>query len=144
MFKERIIAYNPWDKLSDTEKFQIFTEVEKVLSKRKALWLRYSRGIDFETLSTQYVNNVSSDSVTIDTENGTQINSSKHLSILLEKFIVDIASGYLSGQVEYDVDATDEIQAKVRKKVFGQDAITPEEALELKYIVDTITKNNMD
>ena len=62
----------------------------------------------------------------------------------MEKFIVDIASGYLSGQVEYDVDATDEIQAKVRKKVFGQDAITPEEALELKYIVDTITKNNMD
>ena len=76
MFKERIIAYNPWDKLSDTEKFQIFTEVEKVLSKRKALWLRYSRGIDFETLSTQYVNNVSSDSVTIDTENGIQVNSS--------------------------------------------------------------------
>ena len=144
MFKERIIAYNPWDKLSDTEKFQIFTEVEKVLSKRKALWLRYSRGIDFETLSTQYVNNVSSDSVTIDTENGIQVNSSKHLSILLEKFIVDIASGYLSGQVEYDVNATDDIQAKVRKKVFGQDAITPEEALELKYIVDTITKNNMD
>lgn len=145
MFKERIIAYNPWDKLSDTEKFQIFTEVEKVLSKRKALWLRYSRGIDFETLSTQYVNNtISSESVTIDTENGVQTNSSKHLSILLEKFIVDIASGYLSGQVEYDVDATDDIQAKVRKKVFGQDAITPEEALELKYIVDTITKNNMD
>lgn len=145
MFKERIIAYNPWDKLSDTEKFQLFTEVEKVLSKRKALWLRYSRGIDFETISSQYTNSqISTEAVTIDTENGIQINSNKHLQILLEKFIVDIAAGYLSGQVEYDVDATNDIQAKIRQKVFGQKPITPDEALELRYIVDTITKNNMD
>ena len=145
MFKERIIAYNPWDKLSDTEKFQLFTEVEKVLSKRKALWLRYSRGIDFETISSQYTNSqISTEAVTIDTENGIQINSNKHLQILLEKFIVDIAAGYLSGQVEYDVDSTNDIQAKIRQKVFGQKPITPDEALELRYIVDTITKNNMD
>ena len=145
MFKERIIAYNPWDKLSDTEKFQLFTEVEKVLSKRKALWLRYSRGIDFETISSQYTNSqISTEAVTIDTENGTQINSNKHLQILLEKFIVDIAAGYLSGQVEYDVDSTNDIQSKIRQKVFGQKPITPDEALELRYIVDTITKNNMD
>ena len=145
MFKERIIAYNPWDKLSDTEKFQLFTEVEKVLSKRKALWLRYSRGIDFETISSQYTNSqISTEAVTIDTENGIQINSNKHLQILLEKFIVDIAAGYLSGQVEYDVDATNDIQAKIRQKVFGQKPITADEALELRYIVDTITKSNMD
>ena len=145
MFKERIIAYNPWDKLTDTEKFQIFTEVENVLAKRRNLWLRYSRGIDFETISSQYTNSqISTEASVIDTENGIQTSSSKHLQILLEKFIVDIASGYLSGKVEYDVDATDEIQAKVRKKVFGQNAITAEEALELRYIVDTITKNNMD
>ena len=145
MFKERVIAYKPWDKLSDKEKVDIFTEIEKVLSKRRALWLRYSRGIDFETLSTQYSNGtVSAEQTTLDTENGLQINSSKHLSILLEKFIVDIAAGYLSGNTEYDVDSTNDIQSKVRKLVFEQDPITPEEAQELRYIVDTITQNNSD
>ena len=145
MFKERIIAYNPWDKLSDTEKLQIFTEVEKVLSKRKIQWIRYSRGIDFETISSQYTNSsISSEATTIDTENGIQINSSKHLQILLEKFIVDIAAGYLSGACEYDVDSTNAIQSKVRKLVFDQDPITAEEAQELRYIVDTITQNNSD
>ena len=145
MFKERIIAYNPWDKLSDTEKLQIFTEVEKVLSKRKIQWIRYSRGIDFETISSQYTNSsISSEATTIDTENGIQISSSKHLQILLEKFIVDIAAGYLSGACEYDVDSTNEIQSKVRRLVFDQDPITPEEAQELRYIVDTITQNNSD
>ena len=145
MFKERVIAYKPWGNLSDKEKVDIFAEIEKVLSKRRALWLRYSRGIDFETLSTQYSNGtVSTEEVTLDTENGLQVNSSKHLSILLEKFIVDIAAGYLSGSTEYDVDSTNEIQSKVRKLVFGQDQITPEEAQELRYIVDTITQNNSD
>ena len=145
MFKERVIAYKPWDKLSDKEKVDIFTEIEKVLSKRRALWLRYSRGIDFETLSTQYSNGtVPTEQITLDTENGLQINSSKHLSMLLEKFIVDIAAGYLSGNTEYDVDSTNDIQSKVRKLVFEQDPITPEEAQELRYIVDTITQNNSD
>ena len=71
MFKERIIAYNPWDKLTDTEKFNIFTDVEKVLCKRRNLWLRYSRGIDFETISSQYTNSqISTEATVIETENG--------------------------------------------------------------------------
>lgn len=145
MFKERIIAYHEWDKLTDIEKLQLFTEVDKVISKRKALWIRYSRGIDFETISSQYTNSsISTEATTIETENGIQVSSSKHLQILLEKFIVDIAAGYLSGQTEYDVDATSDVQKKVRKLVFGQDPITPEEAQELKYIVETITQNNSD
>lgn len=145
MFKERIIAYHEWDKLTDIEKLQLFTEVDKVISKRKALWIRYSRGIDFETISSQYTNSsISTEATTIETENGIQVSSSKHLQILLEKFIVDIAAGYLSGQTEYDVDSTSDIQKKVRKLVFGQDPITPEEAQELKYIVETITQNNSD
>ena len=145
MFKERIIAYHKWSELTDTEKLDLFTQIDKVISKRKNLWIRYSRGIDFETISSQYTNSqISTEATTIETEDGIQVNSSKHLQILLEKFIVDIAAGYLSGQTEYDVDSTSDIQSKVRKLVFGQDPITPEEAQELKYIVETITQNNSD
>ena len=145
MFKERIIAYNPWDKLTDTEKFNIFTDVEKVLCKRRNLWLRYSRGIDFETISSQYTNSqISTEATVIETENGIATSSSKHLQILLEKFIVDLAAGYLSGNVEYDVDSTNDIQTKINKLVFDREGITADEAQELRYIVDTITKNNMD
>lgn len=133
---ERIIAYNPWDELTDLEKLRIFTLVDKVLGKRRILWQRYARGIDFVSIGTIHYEDASSlqDSVADDT----------HLQILLEKFIVDIASGYLSGKVEYDVDTTNDLQAKVNRLIFDKDPVTPEEALELRYIVDTITKNNND
>lgn len=142
MLVERIIAYNPWDKLTDTEKLNIFTHVDKVLGKRHILWRRYSRGIDFETPSLQYAN--TDDTVTVASDGETLKLESKHLQILLEKFIVDLAAGYLSGKTEYDVDSTNAIQTKINKLVFNKEGITPDEALELRYIVDTITKNNHD
>lgn len=129
---ERIVAYKPWTELSDTERLEIFTLVDKALGKRRSLYQRYSRGIDF--VSTGQIHYEDVVSTTDD----------QHLKILLEKFIVDIASGYLSGTVQYDVDATDDIQAKVSKKIFNREAVSPDEALELRYIVDTITRNNSD
>lgn len=142
MLKERIIAYNPWNKLTDTEKLNLFTQVDKVLGKRMILWRRYSRGIDFETPSLQYAN--TDDTVTVASDGETLQVESQRLQILLEKFIVDLAAGYLSGKAEYDVDATNAIQTKINKLVFNKDGITSDEALELRYIVDTITKNNSD
>lgn len=142
MLKERIIAYNPWDKLTDTEKLNIFTQVDKVLGKRMMLWRRYSRGIDFETPSLQY--SATDDTVQVAQDGISLEEAGKRLQILLEKFIVDLAAGYLSGKTEYDVDATNEIQTKINKLVFDKEGISPEEAQELRYIVDTITKNNAD
>lgn len=130
---ERIVAYNEWDKLNDNELLRIFTLVDKVLAKRRTLWNRYARGIDF--VSTGEVHYEMSNIADTDKE---------HLKILLEKFIVDIASGYLSGQTEYDVNTTDEIQSRINKLVFDKEPVTSDEALELRYIVDTITKNNYD
>lgn len=133
---ERIIAYKPWDELTDTERLNIFTLVDKALGKRRMLYQRYARGIDF----------VSTGQVHYDLFNPTNTDQDANgkLRILLEKFIVDIAAGYLSGSTQYDVDATDEIQAKVAKKVFGTEAVSANDALELRYIVDTITRNNSD
>ena len=142
MFKERIIAYKPWNNLNDTEKLDLFTQVDKVLGKRAILWKRYSRGIDFETPSLQYAS--ADDTVTVAMDGETLQIESKRLQILLEKFIVDLAAGYLSGKTEYDVDSTNEIQTKINKLVFGREGITADEAQELRYIVDTITKNNAD
>ena len=134
---ERIIAYNEWDKLTDLEKLNIFTLVDKALGKRRILWQRYSRGIDFVSNGSIHYESSYALSDNGDTD-------TNHLQILLEKFIVDIASGYLSGKVEYDVDATDDIQARIGKLVFNKQPVTADEALELRYIVDTITKNNSD
>lgn len=136
---ERIIAYNPWEKLTDSEKLNIFTLVDKVLGKRRTLYQRYSRGIDFVSNGEIHYENAQ----TLINTDGTT-NDKVHLQIMLEKFIIDIASGYLSGKVEYDVDATDPVQAKVAKLVFDKEPVTANQALELRYIVDTITKNNSD
>lgn len=133
---ERIIAYRPWEELSDTELLNIFTLVDKTLGKRRTLYQRYSRGIDFVSTGQVHYN--------LFNPTNTDTDSNTTLRILLEKFIVDLAAGYLSGAVQYDVDATDEIQAKVAKKIFGKDGVTADEALELRYIVDTITRNNSD
>ena len=132
MVKERIIAYNKWENLTDNAKLILFTEVDKVLGKRSTLWQRYSRGIDFETVGQIHYEQKAAET------------DSHHLQILLEKFIVDLAAGYLSGKTEYDVDSTNDIQSKVRKLVFDTEPITPDEALELRYVVDTITQNNYD
>ena len=134
---ERIIAYNEWDKLTDLEKLNIFTLVDKALGKRRILWQRYSRGIDFVSNGAVHYESAYNLAENNDVD-------TNHLQILLEKFIVDIASGYLSGKVEYDVDATDEIQSRIGKLVFDKEPVSADEALELRYIVDTITKNNND
>lgn len=134
---ERIIAYNEWDKLTDLEKLNIFTLVDKALGKRRILWQRYSRGIDFVSNGAVHYESAYNLAENNDVD-------TTHLQILLEKFIVDIASGYLSGKVEYDVDATDEIQSRIGKLVFDKEPVSADEALELRYIVDTITKNNND
>ena len=132
MVKERVIAYKKWSELNNNDKLLIFTEVDKVLGKRNTLWQRYSRGIDFETVGQIHYEQKAAET------------DSHHLQILLEKFIVDLAAGYLSGKTEYDVDSTNDIQSKVRKVIFDTEPITPEEAQELKYVVDTITQNNYD
>lgn len=132
LVRERIIAYDKWENLNDVAKLQIFAQVEKVISKRHDLWQRYSRGIDFMTTGRVHY------------EESIQSDDSNHLQVLLEKFIVDIAAGYLSGDIEYDVDASDDIDSRIGKLVFDKNPVTVDEAQELRYIIDTISRNNSD
>lgn len=114
-----------YDEFEDTNKNELFDRVDQVLTKRKSLWERYSRGISFES-------------------DGEVEGDGKNLQILFEKFIVDIATGYLSGEINYDVDVSSEIEQKIGKTLFGKDPVDNKYADELRYILNTLAVQNDD
>lgn len=117
-----IVIYGEFE---DTNKNELFDRVDQVLTKRKSLWERYSRGISFES-------------------DGEVEGDGKNLQILFEKFIVDIATGYLSGEINYDVDVSSEIEQKLGKTLFGKDPVDNKYADELRYILNTLAVQNDD
>ena len=114
-----------YDEFEDTNKNELFDRVDQVLTKRKSLWERYSRGISFES-------------------DGEVEGDGKNLQILFEKFIVDIATGYLSGEINYDVDVSSEIEQKLGKTLFGKEPVDNKYADELRYILNTLAVQNDD
>lgn len=101
---------------------QLFTQVSSVLSKRQDLHQRYTRG--------------SNDSTTL--------YDGKSLKVPFEKFIVDLATGYLSGIPEYTVNVPSELDSKVRKSVFEEEVLSDDLINEMKSIIDYITQYNDD
>ena len=101
---------------------QLFTQVSSVLSKRQDLHERYTRG--------------SNDSTTL--------YDGKSLKVPFEKFIVDLATGYLAGVPEYTVNVPSELDSKVRKSVFEEEVLGDDIINEMKSIIDYITQYNDD
>ena len=101
---------------------QLFTQVSSVLSKRQDLHERYTRG--------------SNDSTTL--------YDGKSLKVPFEKFIVDLATGYLAGVPEYTVNVPSELDSKVRKSVFEEEVLSDDLITEMKSIIDYITQYNDD
>lgn len=101
---------------------QLFTQVSSVLSKRQDLHERYTRG--------------SNDSTTL--------YDGKSLKVPFEKFIVDLATGYLAGVPEYTVNIPSELDSKVRKSVFEEEVLSDDLINEMKSIIDYITQYNDD
>ena len=101
---------------------QLFTQVSSVLSKRQDLHERYTRG--------------SNDSTTL--------YDGKSLKVPFEKFIVDLATGSLSGVPEYTVNVPSELDSKVRKSVFEEEVLSDDLINEMKSIIDYITQYNDD
>ena len=101
---------------------QLFTQVSSVLSKRQDLHERYTRG--------------SNDS--------TSLYDGKSLKVPFEKFIVDLATGYLAGVPEYTVNVPSELDSKVRKSVFEEEVLSDDLINEMKSIIDYITQYNDD
>lgn len=101
---------------------KLFGRVDAVLSKRQVLNERYSRG--------------STDSAPM--FNGNLMN------VPFEKFIVDLATGYLAGKPEYTVNVPDEVDAKVRNAIFGKELLDEAIMDEMKAIIDYVTDYNDD
>ena len=101
---------------------QLFTQVSSVLSKRQDLHERYTRG--------------SNDSTTL--------YDGKSLKVPFEKFIVDLATGYLAGIPDYTVNVPSELDSKVRKSVFEEEVLSDDLINEMKSIIDYITQYNDD
>lgn len=121
---KHIIIYKPLEDVlnSTSDMLDLFDKVDKVLTKRAALWERYSRGITLQDTMSE----------------------TNPLQILLEKFIVDIGTGYLSGNITYDVEVSSEIESKIKKKIFNLEPVTAEYADELRSILYTIVNLNND
>lgn len=101
---------------------QLFTQVSSVLSKRQDLHERYTRG--------------SNDSTTL--------YDGKSLKVPFEKFIVDLATGYLAGIPDYTVNVPSKLDSKVRKSVFEEEVLSDDIINEMKAIIDYITQYNDD
>ena len=101
---------------------QLFTQVSSVLSKRQDLHERYTRG--------------SNDSTTL--------YDGSTLKVPFEKFIVDLATGYLAGIPEYTVNVPSELDAKIRGTIFEKEVLSDDIINEMKAIIDYITQYNDD
>lgn len=101
----------------------LFSEVDAVLNKRSEIQDRYLRGI------------TSTDSAT-----GTQV------QVFFEKFITDLASGYLSGEVTYNVEIVDESEEPAYRLLHPTHTspLDPDTAAQLKFIITTLSSKNDD
>ena len=133
-----IRIYESFDK---TNKLELFDKVNAVLTKRQRLWNRYSRGIDMATSSSKY-SSVEIKSGIVKDES--TIKASGKIQILFEKFIVDIAAGYLSGEISYDVDMASDIEAEISRTIFSREPVNAKYAEAIRFIINTIASDNKD
>lgn len=100
----------------------LFDRIDGVLSKRQTLNERYTRGSD----------------------DSTTLFDGKTLKIPFEKFIVDLATGYLSGTPDYQVDVPDKLSSKIRQTIFEKTSLTDAQINEMKAIIEYIANFNDD
>ena len=101
----------------------LFSEVDAVLQKRQAINERYLRGITSTT------------SV-----------SEGNVQIFFEKFITDLAAGYLSGDITYNAEIIDESEEPAYRLLHPSHTspLDPDTAAQLKFIITTLSSKNDD
>ena len=98
----------------------MFGRIDGVLQKRSALHQLYIR--------------TSSDSSVL--EGG--------LEVPFEKFIIDLATGYLSGTPSYKIDALSDTAKDIQKRIFEKEPMDEKQIDEMKAIIEYITRYNDD
>lgn len=101
---------------------KLFDQVDAVLNKRNDLHEKYTRGSSDRDL----------------------LYDGKSLKIPFEKFIVDLAAGYLAGKPNYTVDVPNEVDSSVRNKIFGNEVLPDEVIQEMESIINYVTLYNDD
>lgn len=117
------ISKNIKDEYNDGKLQALLDEVDAVLSKRADINERYLRGV------------TSTDMVT-----GNQV------QVFFEKFITDLAAGYLSGEITYNAEIVDEREEPAYRLLHPSNTspLDPDTAAQLKFIIATLSSKNDD
>ena len=117
------ISKNIKDEYNNGTLQDLLNEVDAVLQKRAEINDRYLRGV------------TSTDMVT-----GTQV------QVFFEKFITDLASGYLSGEITYNCEIVDESEEPAYRLLHPSNTspLDPDTAAQLKFIITTLSSKNDD
>ena len=117
------ITKNIKDEYTNGKLQDLFDEVDKVLQKRQSIQDRYLRGI-----------------TSTDTVSGTQV------QVFFEKFITDLAAGYLSGEIVYNAEIVDQSEEPAYRLLHPSNTspLDPDTAAQLKFIITTLSSKNDD
>lgn len=117
------ITKNIKDEYSNGKIQDLFSEVDAVLQKRASIQERYLRGITATTSGTE-----------------------GSVQVFFEKFITDLAAGYLSGEVTYNVEIIDPAEEPAYRLLHPSNTtpLDPDTAAQLKYIITTLASKNDD
>lgn len=117
------ITKNIKDEYNNGKLQDLFSEVDSVLSKRNDINERYLRGIT----STDMVSNAK-------------------VQVFFEKFITDLAAGYLSGEITYNCEIVDQSEEPAYRLLHPSNSspLDPDTAAQLKFIITTLSSKNDD
>lgn len=101
----------------------LFAEVDAVLQKRQSINERYLRGIS-----------------------STSPGSEGNVQVFFEKFITDLAAGYLSGDITYNAEIIDESEEPAYRLLHPSHTqpLDPDTAAQMKYLITAISSKNDD
>ena len=101
----------------------LFAEVDAVLQKRQSINERYLRGIS-----------------------STSPGSEGNVQVFFEKFITDLAAGYLSGDITYNAEIIDESEEPAYRLLHPSHTqpLDPDTASQLKFIITSLSSKNDD
>lgn len=117
------LAKNIKDEYTNGKISDLFSEIDKVLQKRQTIQERYLRGITSTTAG----------------EDG-------KVQVFFEKFITDLAAGYLSGDITYNAEIVDQSEEPAYRILHPSNTqpLDPDTAAQLKFIITTLSSKNDD
>lgn len=117
------LTKNIKDEFNNGKIQDLFSEVDAVLQKRQTIQERYLRGITS-------TNPISGDKV----------------QVFFEKFITDLAAGYLSGDITYNAEIIDPSEEPAYRLLHPSHTqpLDPDTASQMKYLITAISSKNDD